>query len=504
MGLRVRPRASVNLEELIFGSDDQKQARFTARLGGLLFVAAGLLLTATLWLPTFDRSDQPVLWGITALSITVGVIVPRLPWERWSHRAYLAPVILSFVMIGVSSGAIPGVLNPYQVTYVMSFMFLGLTQPPGTATMMVPLAALTLLVPEVQVDAQEAAIAVIISAPVWLIIGETMSQSTVRLKQAERGTARLLEVSTSLAQAGSEDLAAGLTARFATELLDASWSILLTRSEADPLGYVTTARHGTTIPLGRAWKASDVEPGGASEIVALQRTGSDELTGHIAEYQPDTALITRIPLHTGGQSLGLLVVGWTDRRHKMSRFERRSMRLLAQETARSLSRLHDTRLLARDAETDPLTGLFNRRSYNRALEKLLPGDAVVLLDLDHFKTVNDRFGHATGDEVLTAFAEALTTIARKSDSVARYGGEEFAWILPEAGIEGARQAVDRLQALWRSGDPKTSFSAGIAIHTDRDVPTTTLARADHALYKAKNGGRDRIELAPAPSAEAGY
>jgi diguanylate cyclase (GGDEF)-like protein len=164
-----------------------------------------------------------------------------------------------------------------------------------------------------------------------------------------------------------------------------------------------------------------------------------------------------------------------------------------------LARVRDTRMLDIDAETDPLTGLHNRRSYNRALEQMLPGDVVVLADLDHFKTVNDRFGHATGDEVLVAFANSLTTIARKSDSVARYGGEEFAWILPGAGRSGAEIALNRLQALWRESDPLATFSAGFAIHTSQDIPTTTLARADHALYQAKSMGRDRIEMAPAPS-----
>jgi diguanylate cyclase (GGDEF)-like protein len=184
---------------------------------------------------------------------------------------------------------------------------------------------------------------------------------------------------------------------------------------------------------------------------------------------------------------------------RLARYERRSLRFLSLESARALARLRETRLLELDAETDPLTGLYNRRSYNRALEQLLPGDVVVLLDLDHFKNVNDRFGHATGDEVLAEFANALKSIARKSDSVARYGGEEFAWILPGAGIRGAQHALERLQELWRGADPLATFSAGYALHTAQDVPTTTLARADHALYQAKNNGRNRVELAPAPT-----
>jgi diguanylate cyclase (GGDEF)-like protein/RHS repeat-associated protein len=137
-----------------------------------------------------------------------------------------------------------------------------------------------------------------------------------------------------------------------------------------------------------------------------------------------------------------------------------------------------------------LTGLGNRRRANMLLDSLQPDDAVALCDLDHFKAVNDDYGHYTGDRVLVAFAQLLAGQLRPTDSVARYGGEEFLVILHQAGVEAAA-AVERHQTAWRTLDPLTTFSAGVAIHQAGDPTHTTLAAADAALYHAKRTGRDK-------------
>jgi diguanylate cyclase len=159
-------------------------------------------------------------------------------------------------------------------------------------------------------------------------------------------------------------------------------------------------------------------------------------------------------------------------------------------------RVQQTAALARDAETDPLTELANRRTFSRALSTLQAGDAVVIVDLDHFKSVNDRFGHQVGDETLRALARCLRDVTRQVDCVARYGGEEFALVLPEARIDGARKALARARATWNALEPITSFSSGIAVRADDESPRETLRRADAALYEAKEAGRDRDVVAP--------
>lgn len=152
--------------------------------------------------------------------------------------------------------------------------------------------------------------------------------------------------------------------------------------------------------------------------------------------------------------------------------------------------------LTEDATTDPLTGLRNRRAFGRILGRLRPGSAVAVLDLDHFKHLNDEHGHAAGDEVLIALGTALRDSLRLSEHCARFGGEEFVVAFPGTGADEAALAIERLRADWTEQRPwPVTFSAGVAeIGPDEAVPDV-LHRADRALYRAKTLGRDRVELA---------
>jgi diguanylate cyclase (GGDEF)-like protein len=156
---------------------------------------------------------------------------------------------------------------------------------------------------------------------------------------------------------------------------------------------------------------------------------------------------------------------------------------------------------------DALTGLFNRRALESALmrewqraERTGRPWAVVTLDLDHFKLINDRHGHPVGDAVLAEAARRFRRIARQSDVVARNGGEEFVVLMPEASLDGARRAAERMLAELRRlpvelpglSLPCTA-SAGVAQVAARDNRAEdALERADRALYRAKQQGRDRV------------
>ena len=151
--------------------------------------------------------------------------------------------------------------------------------------------------------------------------------------------------------------------------------------------------------------------------------------------------------------------------------------------------------LAESASTDLLTALPNRRSLDRALGQLSAGDTVILLDLDHFKQVNDNFGHAAGDEVLREFGRVLLGTVRDRDIVGRFGGEEFLIVLAPPG--GADALLRRLRAQWLTARSfPVTFSAGIA--ASAGDPDETVSRADEALYRAKEAGRDRWIWAVAP------
>jgi diguanylate cyclase (GGDEF)-like protein len=162
------------------------------------------------------------------------------------------------------------------------------------------------------------------------------------------------------------------------------------------------------------------------------------------------------------------------------------------------------------ATIDALTGLLNRRRLLELAEQDLARAvrygrplSLIAIDLDHFKQVNDRYGHAAGDVVLGAVADVLRAQTRQHDLVGRIGGEEIAVILPETGLEAARQLAQRIRqqigALMPVVDCMTisvTVSLGVAEAGPEDVSIQdTLKRADRALYRAKDRGRDRVEAA---------
>lgn len=164
-------------------------------------------------------------------------------------------------------------------------------------------------------------------------------------------------------------------------------------------------------------------------------------------------------------------------------------------------------ILEQRSTHDPLTGVLNRRGFamfyehQRSLMRRAGKPmALLAIDLDHFKSVNDRHGHMVGDQVLVHVAQTIRTALRESDDVARFGGEEFIVLLPDADEANAVQVAQRIRVAL-SGDigtrlPRCTVSVGIGSHLSEDEPLDALlARADAALYRAKQNGRDRVELA---------
>jgi diguanylate cyclase (GGDEF)-like protein len=162
------------------------------------------------------------------------------------------------------------------------------------------------------------------------------------------------------------------------------------------------------------------------------------------------------------------------------------------------------------ATTDALTGLLSRRRFLELAERDLARArrygrrlSLLAIDLDHFKQVNDRYGHAAGDAVLIAVAQALIEQTREHDLVGRLGGEELALVLPETGLEAAQQLAQRIRAHIRSLMPESdgvripiTVSLGVAEARPDDLSVQALLkRADRALYQAKEYGRDRVVAA---------
>ena len=165
-----------------------------------------------------------------------------------------------------------------------------------------------------------------------------------------------------------------------------------------------------------------------------------------------------------------------------------------------------------EAMVDALTGLLNRRAFDDRIGALVSASAgkaetfsVVIADIDHFKKINDGYGHLFGDRVIRAVGEALKAGVKGRDAVARYGGEEFAILLPATALKGAwavAEGVRRLVAASRirrlNNDEvvgNITLSAGVAVHKAGEPVSALIERADAALYRAKGGGRNRVETA---------
>ena len=159
------------------------------------------------------------------------------------------------------------------------------------------------------------------------------------------------------------------------------------------------------------------------------------------------------------------------------------------------------------AITDPGTELMNRRGLFRAIEEALALGtwplSLLIIDLDHFKSVNDTHGHACGDHVLREFARVCHEVVRDGDAAGRLGGEEFAIVLPGTGVDDARRMAERIRGsverrtipLPKGGSIEVTVSVGLAVHRPDECLQALMSRADGAMYEAKCLGRNRVVVA---------
>jgi diguanylate cyclase (GGDEF)-like protein len=272
----------------------------------------------------------------------------------------------------------------------------------------------------------------------------------------------------------------------------------------DPAGRVVFANDASRL-LGGVPERGDLLLAGKGDLATLERPFRTALAegGELDEQREFTAAsglevrarLLRVEL--AGQPFGLLTV---EDNARVKQTERALATALGQAENQALR--------------DPLTGLFNRRH----LEAILPAEleraqrfdtaiSVLVIDADHFKKLNDRFGHAAGDRALVQLARSMSRILRQGDTCARLGGEEFCAVLPRADAAQALQAADRLLRIvraWRCPtDPELRLTVSIGVATARPPfgddgvaqGKALLGRADEALYRAKAHGRDRTEVA---------
>ena len=288
---------------------------------------------------------------------------------------------------------------------------------------------------------------------------------------------------------------------------ESSGSLFIYRESRDLLEHVTTWGPGATPLVTLAPDECWALRLGSPHVVP--RKGSIRCR-HVPD---DVESYVCMPVQGQGQILGLLHIGLdvTPGSMRPAREVDQRLRALTDRVGPALANLKLRDALREMALRDGLTGMYNRRYLEDALSRELHRAertgkpvAVMMIDIDHFKRFNDKFGHDAGDFVLGAIARAILKGIRPSDIGCRYGGEELVVVLPEATIENARDRAEELRKAIRETNlthlgqvlPAPSASFGVAISPGNGtVPADLLKAADQALYRAKQEGRDRVCLA---------
>jgi diguanylate cyclase (GGDEF)-like protein len=217
------------------------------------------------------------------------------------------------------------------------------------------------------------------------------------------------------------------------------------------------------------------------------------------------------PVRVAGRIWGFLAVASPDAQGLTAEHEGR-LTEFAGLISTAITSIEDRAALAAQASTDALTGVANHRTFHERLSADLARAcrygtvvSVAIIDVDHFKLVNDVGGHEAGDEMLIRVARCLSDATRAEDTLARVGGDEFAWILPETDADEARTAVERARSAIVAADgqlPRVTVSAGICDSQWTSEPNELVRLADRALYSSKDHGRDQVRLyAPAGADE---
>lgn len=291
--------------------------------------------------------------------------------------------------------------------------------------------------------------------------------------------------------------------------------------------YVVAAAHGWSEEFVKREVALDERTWAAWVLRSAEEAYLlDNVAGHenrmpvlvLDEGAARAASLLAVPLRARNRTLGALIL--TAPRGAFDASFRRILEILANQAAATLSLIKDREQQRELAVRDGLTSLYNRRAFNELLVASIANEdrreegrlGLIILDLDHFKKLNDTFGHPAGDAALRSCARLLMQHLRKGDQAARFGGEEFVIILPGLDEDRAVQAAERLRVgvekhrlVFEGARIPLAASFGVAVWpADGRDPETLLASADRALYSAKESGRNRVVAAsgmPGPPAD---
>ena len=347
----------------------------------------------------------------------------------------------------------------------------------------------------------------------WFLLGRPAERDrrARRLENARRD--RQNEFARTMQIMDGEQEAHGLVKRHLERTLDgAAVTVLQRNNSADRLRAVTELDAGTPLAVALV----DAQPRsclavrlGSEHVERADSLLACELCG-----KTGTALTRCTPLVVSGEVIGSVLVGHDG---ELGAAGVQSIEDTVTQSAPVIANMRNLAIAEERAATDALTGLANRRSVQDTVRRMVAHAqraamplAVLAIDIDNFKRINDRLGHDRGDDVLAAVGQTLAGALRASDFVGRQGGEEFVALLPDTDLSGALTAAENLRAAIEGLDvlgpgERVTASFGIAVQPEDGTDGPTLMRqADRALYAAKANGRNRVETAASGVAPTGF
>ena len=446
------------------------------RLGGVLFMVSGAVTLLSPFVPAHPDINRLGVFLVGVAAVAGGALIWAIPWGRLPARAQWTLMLLAHGLIALHNQF--GGNDPfrYGLFFLVSFAWVGMTQRRFTSLVFLPSFLAAYLTPLLVGHAPAWEISsVLYAAPVCILVAEALSWTGDRLEASQNEVLRREERFRSLVQ-NSMDVVAVVDAEGRITYISPSVEAVLGWRPDEVIGRpARTLVYESDREKAEEDGGSPVEPG----VVHVYEVRAARRLGGFRWVQVRVTNLLEDPAVAG------LVCNFSD----IS--ERREM----------------TERLRYFAYNDPLTGLPNRVAFLERLEQAVARArrhetslAVLFIDLDEFKEVNDSFGHAAGDTLLHAVAGRLRSCTRPEDTLARLGGDEFTVLIedldrPDQAEAAARRLLDRIASPFLLGGRPVELACSIGIAQGRhgdEEPDELLRRADVAMYRAKSGGRNQL------------
>ena len=437
-----------------------------------------------------NQADPPgasVAYLAVALFLGAGAAA-FMDWKPMPPLYRLAPAALGIVALLMSvvwtqTPSTSHATTGFAAASILVLSYVGFVMPPGSALMFSPLLVLTLLLAHQREAATVSLALPVVVVPVAALLGELVSsltdhsaRSISRSASQKQTLSRLEEVLRGFRSPETLNEAAQQVARAATELFEVDRATVVLRDVPDGLVSVTVGPSSSEVPDSQTAQLVVDTIGGTAPRIVPTAANQHMLV---------------LPLYTSNESTGAVVV------HPLCvsdpEFSLDLARLFGAQVGLAIEHLFVINELRRATTRDELTGIGNRKHADSLLASLEEGDAVIILDLDGFKEVNDTLGHSAGDAVLQELSAHLRHCLRDSDTSARLGGDEFL-IVAHRAFAAPLAVADRVLVGWAKSGRSTTLSAGVALHEPGADVSVTFDRADQALYQAKAAGKNRAHM----------